>query len=303
MKYVVTGGAGHISKPLTLQLLKAGHLVKVIGRSEANLKDVVDAGATAAIGSVEDVEFLTATFTGVNAVYTMVPPNFGATDWKGYIEQVGKNYAAAIKAAEVKYVVNLSSIGAHLYDGCGPVSGIHRAELALNSLTNVNIKHLRPAFFYQNLLANVGLIKQAGIMGGNYGGEGKPFVIVDPTDIAAVAAEELLDLNFTGHSIRYIASDELSTTDIAKTIGDAIGKPGLPWVVFTDDQSLQGMLGAGLPKEIATNYVEMGQALSSGLMTEDYWKHHPETFGKVKMVDFAKVFAAIYNGDAQPAGH
>jgi uncharacterized protein YbjT (DUF2867 family) len=282
--------------------VKAGHDVTVIGRNAGNLAEVVGAGAKAAIGSVEDVEFLTNTFTGADAVYTMVPPKFDAADWKGYIEQVGKNYTAAIKASGIKYVVNLSSIGAHLYDGCGPVSGLHRAELAFNTLANVNIKHLRPAYFYENLFANVGLIKNAGIIGGNFGTPDKGFVIVAPSDIADVAAEELLGLGFTGHSIRYIASDEVTAEEIAKAIGEAIGKPGLPWVVFTDEQSLQGMLGAGLPEEIAKNYVEMGAALRTGIMTEDYWKHHPQTLGKVKLADFAKVFAAVFNS-ANGGGH
>lgn len=295
MKYVITGGAGHISKPLTLQLLQAGHKVTVIGRSEANLAEVVAAGAKAAIGAVEDVAFLTSAFTGADAVYTMVPPKFDAADWKGYIEQIGKNYAAAIKAAGVKHVVNLSSIGAHLYDGCGPVSGLHRAELALNTLADVHIKHLRPAYFYQNLLANIGLVKNAGIIGSNFGTPAGGFVIVDPSDIAAVAAEELLGLSFTGHSVRYIASDEVTTGAIAKTIGEAIGKPELPWVEFTDEQSLNGMLGAGLPEEVAKNYTEMGAALRTGIMSEDYWKHRPATLGKVKLADFAAVFAHVYN--------
>lgn len=301
MKYTLTGGAGHITKPLALQLLQSGHEVTIIGRSEGNLKELTDAGAKAAIGSVEDVAFLTEAFTGTDAVYTMVPPKWDAADWKSYIGQIGQNYADAIKAAGVKYVVNLSSIGAHLPDGCGPVSGLHRAELALNTLADVNIKHLRPAYFYQNLLANVGLIKQAGIMGGNYGEPGSTFVIVDQSDIAAVAIEELLSLNFSGHSVEYIASDELAPAEIAATIGEAIGKPGLPWVVFTDEQSYGGMIGAGLSEEVAKNYVEMGHALRTGAMTEDYFKHRP-TLGKYKIADFAKVFAAVYNSDEQ-AGH
>lgn len=303
MKYVITGGAGHISKPLALQLLKAGHEVTVIGRNANNLSELIGAGAKAQAGSVERVDFLISAFTGADAVYTMVPPKFDAVDWKGYIEQIGKNYAAAVQATGIKYVVNLSSVGAHLSDGVGPVSGLHRAEQALNTLTDVHIKHLRPAYFYQNLLANVGLIKQAGIMGGNFGEAGSTFVIVHPQDIAAVAAEELLKLDFTGHSVRYIASDEIAPQTIAKTLGEAVGKPELPWVVFTDEQSYQGMVGAGLPDEVAKNYVEMGSALKTGIMMEDYWKNHPATLGNIKLADFAKEFATVYNAGATAATH
>ena len=59
---------------------------------------------------------------------------------------------------------------------------------------------------------------------------------------------------------------------IASAIGQAIGKPELAWVEFTDEQALGGMLQAGLPEEVAKNYVEMGGALRSGKMSEDYWK-------------------------------
>jgi uncharacterized protein YbjT (DUF2867 family) len=295
MKYTITGASGNISKPLALQLLKAGHTVTVISRNESNVKELIDAGATAAIGSVEDLSFLTGVFTGADAVYTMVPPNHNPDNWKDYIGGIGELYAEAISASNIKYVVNLSSIGAHLPDGVGPVSGLYRVEQALNALQDVNVKHLRPAYFYQNLLANVGLIKGMGIMGSNFSVEEGKFVIVDPTDIAEVAAEELLNLSFTGKSARYIASDEVSTAQIASVIGTAIGNPALPWVAFTDEQALGGMLQAGLPAEVANNYVEMGGAIRNGSMTEDYWKHRPSSLGKIKLGDFAKQFARIFN--------
>lgn len=295
MKYVITGGAGHISKPLTEKLLAAGHTVTVIGRNAENLKDLVAKGATAAIGSVEDVKFLTETFKGADAVYTMVPPNFAATDLKKWIGQVGANYATAIKDAGVKYVVNLSSVGAHLADGVGPVSGLHRAEQALNKLQGVNIKHLRPGYFFLNFLANVALVKNAGIIGSNFGDENAKMILVHPDDIADVAFEELSNLNFTGNSARYIAGDERSTPEIAEAIGKAIGKSGLPWITFSDSDSFNGMVQAGLPEEMAKNYVEMGNAIQQGIMFEDYWKHHPEKLGKVKLADFAQTFASVYN--------
>ena len=295
MKYVITGGAGHVSKPLVENLLAAGAEVTVIGRNPENLKPLTDKGAKAAIGSVDDVSFLTDTFAGADAIYTMVPPNFGATNWKDYIEQVGKNFAEAIKGANIKYVVNLSSVGAHLPEGCGPVTGLHRVEQVLNKLEDVNIKHLRPAFFFDNFLGNLQMVKQMNIIGGNYGDAAAKMVLTSPADIAAVAAEELLHLNFKGHSIRYIASDVRTTGDVAKVIGAAVGKPELPWVEFTDKQSLEGMQQAGLPQEIAKNYTEMGHAMRSGKMQEDYLNNQPETLGKTKLEDFAKTFAGAYN--------
>lgn len=297
MKYVITGSLGHISKPLTQKLVNAGHEVTVISSKESNRSEIEKLGAKAAIGSVEDVAFLTKAFAGADAVYTMVPPNFGAANWKEWIGQIGKNYADAIGVNQIKYVVNLSSVGAHLPDGCGPVSGLYKAEQALNALTGVNIKHLRPSYFFNNLLANTGMAKHLEIIGSNFGGADHKLVLADTSDITDAAFEELSTLQFSGHSVRYIASDERTTDEIAKIIGSKIGKPTLPWIVFTNEQSTAGMLQAGLPEEVAKNYTEMGAAIQSGRMMEDYWKNHPAKLGRVKLEDFAQRFAAVYNAN------
>ena len=295
MKYVITGGAGHISKPLAEKLLQAGHDVVVIGRSAGNLKPLTDQGAKAAIGSVQDVAFLKETFTGADAVYTMVPPTMEAEDWKAYIGQTGKKYAEAIKASGVKYVVNLSSIGAHMPEGAGPVSGLYQVEKALNEIGDVHVKHLRPGYFFYNFFGNIGMIKGMNIFGGNASKPDDKMVLADTADIADAAAEELLALSFRGQSIRYIASDERTPADVAKTLGTAVGKPELPYVEFSDEDTLQGLKGAGLPEEVAKNYTEMGHSLRTGKMNEDYWNNRPQTLGNTKLEQFAQQFAAVYS--------
>jgi uncharacterized protein YbjT (DUF2867 family) len=293
MKFIVTGSLGNISKPLAEKLIAAGHSVTVVSSKADKIAQIEALGAKAAIGSIEDVDFLAKTFAGADAVYTMVPPNFGADNWKKYIAGIGENYAEAIHAAGVKNVVNLSSIGAHMPEGCGPVSGLFFVEKALNALETVNVKHLRPGFFYTNFLANIGMVKHMDIIGGNYG-ENATLVLVHPENIAEVAAEELLNLSFKGKSLRYIVSEEKTTQEVAATLGKAIGKPDLPWINFRDEETMGGMLQAGVPEEIAKNYAEMGAAIRSGEMDSDYRKNKPAVFGKTKLEDFAPVFAAVY---------
>src|SRR6188768_4349746 len=198
---------------------------------------------------------------------------------------------------DIKYVVNLSSIGAHLPEGCGPVVGLYRGEQLLNELKNTNIKHLRPAYFFANFLGNVGMVKNMNIIGGNFGGDNFKMVLADTNDVAEVAFEELSNLNFKGHTVRYIASDERSTSDIARTIGVAIGKPELPWITISDEQAFGGMTQMGFPENAAKNFAEMGHAMQSGIMFEDYWNHHPDKLGKTKLEDFAKTFATVYNSN------
>ena len=294
MKYIITGGAGNISKPLTEKLLAAGHNVTVIARNEEHLKPLVAKGATAAVGTIEDVEFLKKTFAGADAIYLMFPPQYGALELTAYQQQAAR-YAEAIKATSVKYVVTLSSVGAHAPEGVGPVTGLHLAEEELNKLTDVNILHLRPGFFYVNFYGSLSMIKNMNIIGGNYGDANSKMILSHPNDIAEAAAQELLNLSFKGHSVKYLASDERTTGDVAKVLGAAIGNPQLPWVPFTDEQSHEGLLQAGFPKPLVEKYVEMGGAMRSGKMWEDYIDHRPEQFGKTKLEDFSKEFAGAYN--------
>lgn len=293
MKIIITGSLGHISRPLVEKLIAAERDVTVISSNADRKKEIEALGAKAAIGSVADLPFVTQTFKGADAVYTMVPPTFSASDWKQYIAGIGNIYAQAIVAAGVKNVVNLSSIGAHMPDGCGPVSGLYHVEQALNALEGVNVKHLRPGFFYYNFLANTGMVKHMGIIGGNYGEQAK-LVIADTTDIAQAAAEELLNLNFTGKSITYVVSDEKTTDEVASLLGNAVGLPDLKWVNFTDTDTLNGMLQNGVPIDIANNYTEMGAAMRSGEMAAEYKASKSVKFGKNRLDTFAPMFAAVY---------
>jgi len=294
MKITVTGSLGNISKPLTEKLVAAGHTVTVISSDPAKATAIEALGAIPAIGSVEDASFLQSAFAGADAVYTMVPPNFKAADWKAYIGETGAGYAAAIRNAGIKYVVNLSSMGAHLPDGVGPVSGLYKAEQAMNALEGVNVLHLQPGFFYNNFYGNVDMIKHANILGANYGSNDQ-LVLVSPADIAAVAADALINLDFTGKSVRFVASALHTNAEVAGILGKAIGKPDLPWVEFSDEEALAGMEQAGLPKEIAANYVEMGTAARSGKMFELFRKEGAVVNGKISLEDFAKEFAKSFS--------
>jgi hypothetical protein len=105
--------------------------------------------------------------------------------------------------------------------------------------------------------------------------------------------EELLTLNFTGNSVRYIVSDERSGNEAAEVLGNAIGKK-FPWVVFTDEQLLKGLQDGGLSLTHARAFVEMGAAQRSGKLPEHYQQLKP-AFSKTKLEDFAQEFKAAFN--------
>lgn len=294
MNYVITGSLGHISKPLVQQLVQAKHQVTVITSRTENATAIEALGATAAVGSIEDATFITNTFAGADAVYLMIPPKWTVDNWYAYQQQVADNYVAAVKQNNIPHVVLLSSIGAHLRKGAGPIDGLGYLEEQLNTLTNTHSLFLRPSYFFYNLFSQIDLVKNAGIFGSNFSGNEK-LVLVDTNDIAAAAAKALLDLNFKGQTVQYISTIETTGNEVAAVLGKAIGKEGTPWVAFTDEQSLQGMLGAGLPQTIAEGYIQLGSSLNAGLLQADYWKSNVQPTGNLSLEQFAQQFAAAYN--------
>ncbi|MET4083799.1 uncharacterized protein YbjT (DUF2867 family) [Pedobacter sp. UYP30] len=320
MKIVVTGSLGNISKPLTIELVQKGHSVTVISSKADRQKDIEALGAKAAIGSITDAKFLSSAFQGADIVYLMEPP-FHFADPNADIETLWKSvahcYVQAIQKSGVTKAIHLSSIGGHTDKGVGILAAHHLVENILNGLANnVSIKFMRPVGFYGNLMANVAAIKQLskgfiggllalqhygiggflsgkrGIIMGNYGGD-VVNLMVSPIDIAAVIAEEM-DKPFEGRTIRYIASEELTFTEIAKILGEAIGKPYLKHGKISDKMLTNAMIKQGMNEKLAKGIVEMGVAGRTGLLYEDYYKHRP-VLGKVKLKEFAKEFAAAYN--------
>jgi uncharacterized protein YbjT (DUF2867 family) len=289
--YVITGSIGHISKPLVTGLVKSGKNVTVLTSNPEKVREIEQLGAKAIVGSVQDKSLVTKAFAGADVVYTMIPPIWQTTNWRASQQEVADNYTEAIKSNNIKYVVNLSSLGAHLPEGTGPVAALYYFENSLNSIPGLNVKHLRPSFFYYNLLNQIGLVKHAGIMGANYGEGDQKIALVHTRDIAEVALDELLKLNFTGNSVRHIVSDERTGSDIAKVLGKAIGKE-IPWVTFTDADQLKGLLDGGVPATHAGSYVEMGAAFRSGKMQDQLLKE--KTVGATKLEDFAKEFGVAF---------
>jgi uncharacterized protein YbjT (DUF2867 family) len=296
MKIIITGSLGHISKPLTEKLVAQGHEVTVISSKQEKQKDIEALGAKAAIGSIEDVTFLSAIFKGAHIVYLMEPPiNFfdQELDPEMYWTNIASTYAQAIRQSSVLKVIHLSSIGAHTDKGNGILSTHHYVENILKQLPPaVSIKFMRPVGFYYNMFAFIQSIKRQDAIVQNYGGDEKePWV--SPLDIAEVIAEEM-NLSFEGRTVRYIASDEVSPNEIAKILGEVIGKPDLKWMVISDEQMVNGLVAAGFNKQAAKGLAGMNAGRSSGVLYEDYYNNKP-TLGKVKLKDFAKEFAMVFN--------
>ena len=291
--YVIMGATGNIGCKVANILLDKGEKVKVIGRSAERLKPLVDHGAEAAVGDVSDVGFLTNVFKDADAVFALIPPAYTANDFRGYYNEIGANIVKSIQESGVKQVLFLSSHGAHLPEKTGPIKGLYDVEQKLNKLDDVNILHLRPTYFMENLLANIGIIKNMGINGGGIKGDMK-FAMIATKDIAPVAVDHLLNRDFSGKTVHELLGErDISMDEVTKILGEKIGKPDLGYVQFSAEDTKKGMMDFGMSDDASDQMIELNQAINDGLIAVNQPRTAENTTG-TSIEEFAGFFAQVY---------
>lgn len=283
--YVILGGTGNTGKQIAETLLAAGKAVTIVSRDAAKAQDLVAKGAKVAIGDLHDSDFLSQTFRGATAVYSLVPPKWDVQDWRAFQVQIATSITLAVHSAKVPYIVNLSSMGAHLPEGAGPVSGLYYLEQMLNNVPGLNALHLRPGYFYQNFYGFLDMIKHMGVLAQPLEAD-YAFTMVHTSDIANVVAQRLLALDFKGNSVQFISGPRnYSFGEGAALIGKATGTE-VPFVSSTTEQAVEGMIGAGLPAAIAEGYGDLYKAIAQPNYTEGFDAKTNVYFGKVSLEQF-----------------
>lgn len=292
--YVVTGATGNVGQVLAQLLLEQGKTVRVIGRSEQRLQPLVALGAEAFVGSLEDTEFLKRAFQDALAVFAMIPATFTETGFREYQHRVSDATAVAVAEAGVPYVITLSSIGAHLEEGAGVITGLHDQEQRFNQLEGVNVLHLRPSFFMENLLQNVDLIKKMGIAGSALEAD-RAVPMIATKDIAAYAARRFDELNFSGTSVQELLGPrDITMTEATKAIGKAIGKDDLPYVQFSYEDVRGELLAAGLSTSAADDLIDLYRGANEGRVAQTETRSAENTT-PTTIEDYATDFAAAYH--------
>ena len=291
--YVIMGATGNIGSKLANILLDKDEKVKLISRSAERLKPFVDQGAEAAVGDVSDVGFLTNVFKGADAVFALIPPVYTANDFRGYYNEIGANIVKSIQESGVRHVLFLSSHGAHLSEKTGPVKGLYDVEQKLNQLDDVNILHLRPTYFMENLLANVGMIKNMGMNGGTIKGDVK-FAMIATKDIAPIAADHLLKRDFSGKTVHELLGErDVSMDEVTKVFGEKIDKPDLGYVQFSVEDAKKGMRDFGLSDDVSDQMIERERAINDGILAVNQPRTAKNTTG-TSIEEFADFFAQVY---------
>lgn len=290
MKLTLLGSIGNIGRTLIPELIAAEHDVTVITTNPARKDAIKDMGAVPAVGDMRDVDFLTAQFTGADAVYLMISgTNNSAEGLFEAARQQAAIFRQAIENAGVKKVVDLSSIGAEAGEIAGALYAYHLIEAELRKLTDVAIAFVRPVAFYSNFFANLSSIQKQHTIFSDISSDVKHYW-VDPKDIAAVILP-LLENTPAGHTVHYAISDYFSYDELVAQLQQVLDMPDLQIVSITAEQYEQGLLQSGVPQSIAEQFMKMRAYQEQTEQLYADLRQQQPTLGKVKLADFAKTVA------------
>lgn len=289
--FVLLGSHGQITSKLARLLLSAGHPVRVVGRHAHALAPLAAAGAQVAIGDAADAAFLERAFTGATAAYTMIPPSYGEPDMRQAQDRIGEAIALALSRVQVPRVVNLSSIGAELPQGTGPIEALHAQEQRLGSLHATDLLHLRPGSFMENFLPVAAVVAAAGVLPGMESPDAR-IPMVATRDVAAVAARELTAPQHRGALLLH-APRHMTMREAAAVLGAAVGSPGLAYVQSTAAEGKAELRAHGFSASAADQIEALARWLSTSPLASA--EVAPLQLQPTTLEAFAKeVFAPVY---------
>lgn len=299
--YVVLGATGNTGSIITNSLLTKGERVRVVGRDASRLARFVHKGAEAFTANVTDAAAVTQALTGARAAYLMLPPSLTSLDYRADQEREGDSISKAVRESGLRYAVLLSSFGAHVPEGTGPIAGLHSAEQKLSAINGLNVLYLRAGFFMENHLAAIGMIQGMGIFGHALLPELK-IPMIATRDIGEYAAERILKLDFSGKQTRELLGErDLTMNEVTAIIARGIGKPDLRYVQFPYDQVLQVLMQMGIPPKTAGQFIEMYKAVNESIVAAQE-PRSPENTTRTSFETFVPdVFVPAYHGKAATA--
>jgi uncharacterized protein YbjT (DUF2867 family) len=299
--YVITGATGNTGSVVAERLLAEGQKVRVVGRDPKRLERFTRRGAQLFVADATDPGALTNAFAGAKAVYAMIPPNIASPDVRAYEEAVSDALRSAIEKNSIEYAVVLSSVGADKSHGTGPVAGLHTLEKKLEGIPGLNALFLRPGYFMENLLPQVGVIKSMGIMAGPVKGD-LLLPMIATRDIGAFAAETLLKLDFVRKSTHELQGPrDVTYAEVAKIVGAAVGKGDLVYNLVPAAQLKLVLTQMGMSSNMADLLLEMAEALNSGHMKMLEPRSAANTTPTTLETFVDEIFLPAYRGQAARA--
>lgn len=234
---LVTGATGTVGRELIANLLPLDVPVRALSRDPGRAD--LPAGIEVVTGDLSQPDTLGPALHGVDRVFMLSAGPDGPRH--------EANLIAAAQRADRPHIVKLSALSGE-HQANDPITRWHLAgEKALLD-SGLSWTFLRPGGFMSNALQWVGGIASQGTVYAPYG-EGRSAVI-DPADIAAVAAVILTQPGHVGRAYPLTGPEALSIGDQVQILSAVLGRP-LQFIDVPPEAALVGMRRAGLSEEVA----------------------------------------------------
>lgn len=299
--YAILGATGNVGSVITHTLLAKGEKVRVVGRDANRLDKFVRKGAEATTANFTNAAALTKALTEVRAAFLMIPPSRISLDYRADQELTSDAIARAAQDSGLHYAIFLSSYGAQVATGTGPIAGLHDAEEKLNALHGLNVLHLRAAYFMENNLAAIGMIQGMGVVGSALLPDLK-LPQIAARDVGDYTAQRLLQMDFSGKETRELLGQrDVSMTEATAIIARGLGKPDLRYVQFPYEQVQQVLSQMGVPQKTGAQFIEMYKAINEGVVIAQEQRSTENTTPTSFEKFVQDVFAPAYQGRAATA--
>jgi uncharacterized protein YbjT (DUF2867 family) len=262
--YVVAGVTGHVGSVVASELLAQGGKVKAIVRDGKRGAIWRERGAEIAAGSLADQGFLSKTLVGAAGFFALLPPDNTAADFYGAQRRTADAIAAAVTDSAVPHVVMLSSVGADLADGNGPIKGLHYLEQALRAAGR-KLTAIRAGYFQENIASVIPAALRTGVFPNFMPSADTAVPMIATRDIGRLAARLLTSPPTASETIDLIGP-VYSARQLSEKLGAALGR-SLHVVDIPASGHLAALTQAGLPRSVAEAYAELYAALGSGRIT------------------------------------
>ncbi len=282
---LVMGATGNVGSQITQHLIDNGHEVRCLARYFS--EDFRNRNIECITGDANSVSVVSKAMQGCSAAFTMIPSSKTAPDVRVFQSKMGEVIAAAIEESGVRKIVNLSAAGADLTEGTGPILGHHDQELRLNSLPDVDIVHLRPVAFMENLIQHIPLLLNRGQFFG-VAPRDQDYNMIATRDIAARAAFLLMNQAFKGHRVEPLLGERpISYSDIIRILRRVLSQPQLDYTEVPMIAMQNALFSLGCSLDFARSVMQLEQSLANGDIQKTYQRDKVNTTA-TSFEDFAR---------------
>ncbi|TWF92303.1 uncharacterized protein YbjT (DUF2867 family) [Streptomyces brevispora] len=239
---VVTGATGNVGRPLTQALAEAGEQVTAVSRRAVAMPD----GVRHVAADLAELTSLAPALDGAKALFLLLSGDLHAPEARP------ADIIGLAAASGVRRVVLLSSQGVATRP-LGPSRvAMRTVEDALRE-SGLDWAVLRPGGFASNALAWAESVRTQGTVAAPFGDVGVP--VVDPADIAEVAAACLLDDRHIGGVYELTGPEVITPRQQAEAIAAALGSP-VRFHELTRDEAKTTMIRF-VPMELADDTLDI----------------------------------------------